>query len=96
MLKIFPKYLNFENISKKCIRVLGPLRYLNFFPKLFVNVGNFNKVNFNLKVNSKTYDVTNWEVNNYNTVHISGSRNQTMKFDHLIEYNMQNIFLQES
>ena len=25
MLKIFPKYLNFENISKKCIRVPGPL-----------------------------------------------------------------------
>ena len=24
MLKIFPKYFNFENISKKCIRVLGP------------------------------------------------------------------------
>ena len=23
-LKIFPKYLNFENISKKCIRVPGP------------------------------------------------------------------------
>ena len=27
MLKIFPKYLDFENISKKCIRVPGPLRY---------------------------------------------------------------------
>ena len=25
MLKIFPKYLNFENISKKCFRVPGPL-----------------------------------------------------------------------
>ena len=24
MLKIFPKYLNFENISKKCIRVPWP------------------------------------------------------------------------
>ena len=28
MLKIFPKYLNFENISKKCIRVRGPLHFL--------------------------------------------------------------------
>ena len=27
MLKIFPKYLNFENISKKCIRVPGPLEH---------------------------------------------------------------------
>ena len=35
------------------------LRYLNFFPELFAYVGNFNKVNFNLKVNFKTYDVTN-------------------------------------
>ena len=25
MLEIFPKYLNFENILKKCIRVPGPL-----------------------------------------------------------------------
>ena len=25
MLKLFPKYLNFGNISKKCIRVPGPL-----------------------------------------------------------------------
>ena len=24
MLKIFPKYFNFENISEKCIRVVGP------------------------------------------------------------------------
>ena len=28
MLKIFPKYLNFENISKKCIRVPGPLEWV--------------------------------------------------------------------
>ena len=33
MLKIFPKYLNFENISKKCIRVPGPLKELEvYFP----------------------------------------------------------------
>ena len=25
MLKLFPKYLNFGNISKKCIRIPGPL-----------------------------------------------------------------------
>ena len=28
MLKIFPKYLNFENISKKYIRVRGPLNVI--------------------------------------------------------------------
>ena len=28
MLKIFPKYLDFENISKKCIRVPRPYRIL--------------------------------------------------------------------
>ena len=28
MLKLFPKYLNFKNISKKCIRVPGPLEIL--------------------------------------------------------------------
>ena len=26
---MFPKYLNFGNISKKCIRVSGPINYLN-------------------------------------------------------------------
>ena len=30
MLKIFPKYLNFDNISKKCIRVPGPEGILSF------------------------------------------------------------------
>ena len=36
MLKIFPKYLNFENISKKCIRVLGPIDYYCLYVCLFV------------------------------------------------------------
>ena len=33
MLKLFPKYLNFKNISKKCIRVLGPLEILQNLPE---------------------------------------------------------------
>ena len=48
-------------------------------------------------VNSKIYDVTNWIKNSYNT-HIAKydcSRNPTMKFGQLIEYNMVNIFLQK-
>ena len=45
------------------------------------------------KVNCKTYDVTAWSTNNYNT-HSKG--NQTMKFGQLIEYSKKNIFLQKS
>ena len=33
MIKISPKYLNFENISKKCIRVLWPLHRKFFLSK---------------------------------------------------------------
>ena len=51
------------------------------------------------KVNSQIYDVTNWETNNQN-VHIAQYLkrywNQTMKFSQLIEYNMRNIFLEQS
>ena len=32
MFKIFPKYLNFKNISKKYIRVSGPLEILTEIP----------------------------------------------------------------
>ena len=49
-------------------------------------------------VNFKIYDLTDWKTN---TIHIlpniSRSKdNQTMKFGHLIEYNMRNIFLEKS
>ena len=51
------------------------------------------------KVNSQIYDVANWETNNQN-VHIAQYLkrywNQTMKFSQLIEYNMRNIFLEQS
>ena len=50
MLKIFPKYLNFENISKKYIRVPGPyemykklLYTRKNILKIPVNTGNFTK-----------------------------------------------------
>ena len=46
------------------------------------------------RVNFKIYDATNQETNNYNT-HIA-RRNQTMKLGQLIEYNMENIFLEKS
>ena len=51
------------------------------------------------KVNFKTYDVTIWITNNYNThiaQYLTKWRNQTMKFALLIEYNKTNIFLQKS
>ena len=47
-------------------------------------------------VNFKIYDVTDWTANNNKHIlpNISRSKsNQTMKFDHLIEYNMKNTFL---
>ena len=51
------------------------------------------------KVNFKTYDVTIWITNNYNThiaQYLTKWRNQIMKFALLIEYNKTNIFLQKS
>ena len=45
-------------------------------------------------VNSKTYDVTAWETNNFNThiAHISRSKyNQAIEFDQLTECNMKYI-----
>ena len=49
------------------------------------------------KVNFKIYDVTNCITNNYNAHIISRSKdNQTIKFDHLIEYNIKNIFVERS
>ena len=52
-----------------------------------------------VKLHSKTYDVTEWTTNNYNThiTNISRSKDsQTITFDQLIEYNVRNIFLQKS
>ena len=52
-----------------------------------------------VKVNFKVYDVINWEMNII--IHalpkISRSKgNNTMKFGHVIEYNIRNIFLEKS
>ena len=51
------------------------------------------------KVNCKLYDVTNWEINNSNT-HIAENHNskgnQKIKLDHIVRYNMRNIFLEKS
>ena len=42
MLKVFPKDLNFENISKKCIRVPRPLKMVsNTFTGYNANWSNF-------------------------------------------------------
>ena len=50
-------------------------------------------------INFENYDVTSWLTNNCNThiaQYISKSKgNQTMKFDQLIEYDM-NIFVEKS
>ena len=46
-------------------------------------------------VNSKIYDVTNWEANNCNHILPNISRikgNQQLKFDQLIEYNIKSTF----
>ena len=52
-----------------------------------------------VKVNFKIYDVTTYFTNNCN-MHIDrylkNSRDQTTKFDQLIEYNMRTIFLEKS
>ena len=53
-----------------------------------------------LQVNFKIYDITNWEANNYNTVHklqdISRSKcNQIMTFDQLMKYIMGTIVLEK-
>ena len=37
MPKIYPEYLNFENISKNCIRVPGPIEILELQPRNFIN-----------------------------------------------------------
>ena len=51
-------------------------------------------------VNFKIYDFTNWTTNDYNKHRlpdISRSKgNQAMKFGQLIEYNLGNVFLQNS
>ena len=50
-------------------------------------------------VNFKIYDITNWTTNNCNTYlpNVSKSKsNQTMKFGQLMEYDMINIFLEDS
>ena len=52
-----------------------------------------------VKTKFKIHDFTTWEANNYNAhiANISSSRgNQTMKFGQLIEYDMKNIFLENS
>ena len=55
------------------------------------------RVNNKSKVNFKIYDVTNCITNNYNAHIIWRSKdNQTIKFDHLIEYNIKNIFVERS
>ena len=41
------------------------------------------------------YDVTDWTTNNYNT-YIAKYLKQTMKFGHLIKYNVTHIFLEKS
>ena len=41
-------------------------RYLNFCPDIFGSVGKW--LDKKAKNNSKIYDVTDWETNNYNTL----------------------------
>ena len=45
--------------------------------------------------NQKTYDVTDWTANNYNT-HIDQYLKKQIKFGQLIDYNMRNVFLEKS
>ena len=47
----------------------------------------------------KFYDVSAWLINNCNThiaKHLENKGNQTMKFGHLIEYNIRNFILGKS
>ena len=56
-------------------------------------------INFKIMTNFKIHDVTAWLTNNCNTyiANISrNKRNQATKFGQLIEYNMQNIFVEKS
>ena len=72
-------------------------RYLNFCLDFLVMKKK--RLDWKDKINFKTYDVTTWSTNNYNTqsTNISRSKgNQTMKFGQVIEYNKRNIFLQKS
>ena len=64
---------------------------------LYDNGLHYERVSNKSKVNFKIYDVTNCITNNYNAHIISRSKdNQTIKFDHLIEYNIRNIFYERS
>ena len=50
------------------------------------------------KVNFKFYDIKNWEkiIITHKLSNISRSKDsQTVKFGHLIEYNVRNIFIEE-
>ena len=47
------------------LKALFALKKLNFFPDFFGHVGK-QRVK-KAKVNTKTYDVTDWKTNNYNT-----------------------------
>ena len=59
------KVLSIQKSSYICeIKSLN-LRYLNFCPEFWVHAGK--RLDKNAKVNFKTYEVTDWETNNYNT-----------------------------
>ena len=62
-------------------------KYLRFYLYVFDRVAK--QLDQKDKVNFKIYDVTSWLTNNFNT------RDQTMKFDPLIDYNERIIFIKK-
>ena len=86
-----------KNVFYFILKVIFVLeRYLNVCPELFGHVGK--RLNKKAKVNFKTNYITT-----YVTIairifcNISRSKaNQTLKFGHLIEYNVRKNFLQNS
>ena len=73
------------------------LRYLNICTDFFGHVGEL--LDKKAKIIFKTYDVKTWKTNNYNTHiahYLKEYRYQIMKFGHLLEYNVRNIFLKKS
>ena len=71
-------------------------RYLSFCSDFFFHVGKW--LDVKVKVNFKIYHIANWEIIETHTLSsVSRSKgNQTIKFGQLVEYNIRNIFFENS
>ena len=72
-------------------------KIFKFLSGIFDHVGK--QLDKKTKFNFKTYDVTRWITNSYNThiaQYLKSKGNQLMKFGQFVEYNGRNIYLQKS